>query len=145
MGLKKASDFGGAGTFFKGEEHSADLALLVEPKSWRYNDKNTYQGQLKPRDEATCDITCFQNSDQLEGKKPPLVLEGAILTNEALVNKAKQSMGDSFIAVLRKPSGKRYWNFEDPDDDTYEKVAAYYEAREAKLAEALANVPSFDD
>ena len=143
MGLTTEIKSGGA--FFKATDHTTDLALLVEPKAWRHNATNTYKGEVKPRDEVTADITVFANQDQLDGKAEPTVLKDAVLTNTALTSIGKENIGESLPVVLRKPSGKDYWSFEVVSGDTLEKVVAYYEKREADLAAAMAEAPSFDD
>lgn len=141
MGLK--TEIRRGGVFFKPAEHSTDIALLVEPKSWTHNPNNTYEGRVSPRDEVIADITIFANSDQLNGKAEPTVLKDAIIVSTALASICKENIDEALPVVIRKT--KNYWDFEVLSGPTLTKVEKFYDDREAAIAAAMADAPDFDD
>lgn len=145
--LAEASGFEG-GQFFKAAEYATTTLLIIEPKSWKHNATNEYNGNLIPRDEAIADITVFETEEQLKAGEPAELLKEAILTNKALVTPCKTSIGEAFlVSRVTKKSGKggAYYAFDDIIHRSHQDYAiAYLEEREAKKQAALDDMPDFD-
>ena len=145
MAFKKPGELGG-GSFFSPKDYETALALIVEPKSVRKDVPNTYNGVTKQRDEVSCDITVFRSSEELDGQAQPHVEKDVVVHHTALANAAQKAMGEQMAALVRKLSGKTgtpYYAFVDLDPSVEAKVVAWFEAREAAMAAALADVPDF--
>lgn len=147
----KDSVGGGLTPFFKAADHGADLALIFEPLSVRKD----VPGNFGPRDHVKTKVTVFRSEGDLDKKEPAsigtfdindknLAKDLVELMDEA---KAKGDNSPALIATLQhyqpKGGGRKTWVFRQPQDADYDKAAAYYEAREAKLQAALADVPDF--
>lgn len=157
MALKKSTDIAGGSSYFKPEEFKGAVALLVEPKSIARDVPNTFAGITKNRDEVTADVTVFNTQADLEAGNGIEHL-GMTITHSGIVNKIGNQIGESVVGRVGKKkfpkSPAPAWVI-DPDnteatvegtpvdDATFDLVAAYYEAREARLQAALASVPSF--
>lgn len=157
MAIKRSTDIAGGGNYFKPEEFKTATALLIEPKSLQRDVPNEYAGQVKNRDEVTADVTVFQSQADLDNGKG-VEFKGMTITHSGIVNKIGTEIGDAVVGRMGKKkfpkSPAPAWVI-DPDDkpetvegtpiddETFDKVVAYYEAREAAIAAALADVPSF--
>lgn len=147
MSLKRSSEVQGGSSYFKPEEHKTAVALLVEPKSVQRDVPNTYAGVTKNRDEVTADVTVFATAADLaagNGRE----LKGVTVTHGGITNRLKNAIGESIVGALGKKQFEKApapaWVIDDVDDATFDKVAAYYEAREAAVKAALDSVPDFD-
>lgn len=141
----KPSEFGG-GTFFKPAEHMNDIALLVEPVRIDKNVHNEYQGRVSTRDEVAARITVFATEESLDKGEPTEVLENAKVVHGMLTSTLERVVGGAIVAVVRRiptKAGSGY-AFRDVDANVEAGVGVYFDAREAKVAEALADVPDFD-
>lgn len=147
MSLKRSSEIQGGSSYFKPEQHKDAVALLVEPKSVERDVPNTYAGVTRNRDEVTADITVFLTEADLAAGNA-VVLNAVTVTHPGITNRLSRAIGESVVGRLGKKQFEKApapaWVIDDVDDATFDKVAAYYEAREAAVAEAKANVPSFD-
>lgn len=133
----------GSGGFFKPADHVNDLALIVEPKSIKRDVPNEYQGKTTLRDELTCDITVFRNSQNVEQCAPHDVLKNVVVDKQVLTKEA--TIGEVMLARVGKPSGKNYYAWLEVTDAAVEAAcAAYFEKREGAIADALADVPDFE-
>lgn len=143
--FSKPSEFGG-GSFFKPGDHMNDLAILVEPTKVNKDVPNTYNGVTKNRDEAFGRFTFFATQESLDNGIPTEIVEDAKSVHGMLTSTMERVIGGAIVAIVRKiptKAGSGY-AFRDVEADVEAKVAAYYTAREAKVAEALADVPDFD-
>lgn len=143
--FSKPSEFGG-GAYFKPGDHMNDLAILVEPTKINKDVPNTYNGVTKNRDEAFGRFTIFATSEALDSGQPSEILEDAKSVHGMLTSTMEKVIGGALVAVVRKVktgAGAGY-AFRDVEKDVEAKVAAYFTAREAAVAEALADAPSFD-
>lgn len=152
MALAKKDAIGGnLPPFFKPENHGSDLALLIEPLGVREG----VPGKFGPRDHVRAKVSAFRTQESLDKGQPSL--EGVFEINatvlardlKELLENARKA-GDSspaLIATLNhyqpKGGGNKSWVFRQPTDVDYDKAAAYYEAREAKMRAALSDVPDF--
>ncbi|WP_405056946.1 hypothetical protein OG474_29930 [Kribbella sp. NBC_01505] len=147
MSCTFATQKNSGGAFFKPGDHSADLALMIEPKNVLENQRNEYQGDVTFRDVVVADITVFRNSQNIETQSPFEVIRDGKIDKTALVSEAREHVGTGvpmLVTVGKKP-GKNYYVFNfDVPADRVTAVAGYYTNREAALAEATANAPSFD-
>lgn len=146
MSLVKPSDYSG-GAYFKPLEHMNDLALLVEPVRIDKDVPNEYQGRKSVRDEVTCTISVFANSDALNKGEPTQVIKQAKVVHGMLTDTLSKIIGQATIATVAKiptKSGSGYvWR--DPSAEATAAVTAYYEGRAAAEEAAIADAPSFDD
>ncbi|ROR95532.1 hypothetical protein EDD28_0088 [Salana multivorans] len=126
----------GGGGFFKPADHTNDLAILVEPKSIKRDQKNEYNGQITYRDELTADVTVFPNSSSLKPNGKPEVYQNMVIASKVLVSTIEHLVGtgDAVIQTVGKPRGKNYYDWLDPEPDAQQAVLAYYESREAASA-----------
>lgn len=152
MALASKDSIGGSlPPFFKPEEFGGDLALIFEPLSVREN----VPGKYGDRDHVRTKVTSFRTQEALDKKEPSSVAVYEI-NSTVLARDLKELLEDSarkgdnspaLIAMLRqhtpKNGGNKSWVFRVPQDADYDKAAAYYEAREAKIQAALAAVPDF--
>ncbi|MFY1620020.1 hypothetical protein [Micromonospora sp. WMMD736] len=152
MALAKKDSVGGnLPPFFKPENHGADPALLFEPLGIREG----VQGKFGPRDHIKTKVTVFRTQEALDKGEPSSVevveINATVLARDLkeLMEEAKKT-GDSSPALIAtllhyqpKGGGNKSWVFRQPRDADYDKAAAYYEAREAKLQAALSAVPDF--
>lgn len=147
MALKRMSDVQGGSAFFKPKEYETAVALLIEPKSIARDVPNEYMGVSKPRDEVTGDVTVFLSAADLASGRG-VEVKGAVFTHAGITNRLGRAIGEAVVGKMGqevfKPGQNPAWVVADVDDATYEKVAEFYEAREAAVAEALASTPSFD-
>ncbi|MFY1688198.1 hypothetical protein [Plantactinospora sp. WMMB782] len=158
MALASKSAVGGdLPPFFKPENYAGDLAIIFEPKTWRegkskFKDPKTDQPRVTQN--VNTQVTVFRNQAALDDGKPSSVdtftINATCLARDLvkLLDEAKQS-GDpapALIAVLKKvpTQGNDTWVFRLPADEHYEAAAAYYEKREADIAAAMDDAPSFD-
>jgi hypothetical protein len=152
MALAKKDAIGGSlPPFFRPENHAADLALIFEPQSVREG----VPGKFGPRDHVRAKVTAFRTQADLDKGVPHseelVEINATVLARdlkELLENaKATGDTAPALIAVLNhyqpKGGGNKSWVFRQPRDDDYDKAAAFYETREAKVQAALAEVPSF--
>jgi len=150
MALKRSSDIQGGSSYFKPAEHDKAVALLIEPLSVQRDVQYTpYQakpGVTDNRDEVTADVTVFASAADLAAGKG-VEVKGMTFTHKAITSRLSRVVGDQVVGVMGKKqfenSAAPAWVIDEVDDATFEKVAAYYEAREAAVAAALADVPSF--
>ncbi|MFC3504433.1 hypothetical protein ACFOOK_26175 [Micromonospora krabiensis] len=152
MALAKKDTIGGdLPPFFRPENHAADLALIFEPLSVREG----VQGKFGLRDHVKTRVTTFRTQEALDKGEPSSVevveINATVMAKDLkeLMEEAKKS-GDSAPALIAtllhyqpKNGGNKSWVFRLPRDADYDKAAAYYEQREAKMQAALADVPSF--
>lgn len=133
----------GGGGFFKPENHATDLALLIDVKQFKPNQKNEYQGVISHRDEVVADISVFKTSESLKAGKPSEILKGATIAQQVLAANLADLVGSSTIVIVKKP--KRAWVWDVPTfEGAKAAVADYYAKREAETAAAVADAPSFD-
>jgi hypothetical protein len=73
-------------------------------------------------------------------------LKSVVVTHPGIGNSLKNAIGESVVGAVGMKEFKNGdgWALLDVDDATYEKVAAYYEGREAAVQAALASAPGFD-
>lgn len=147
MALKRSSDIqGGGSAYFKPEEFKGAVALLIEPKSVQRDVPNTYAGQTKNRDEVTADVTSFASESDLAAGKG-VEFKDMTITHGGITNRLSRVIGEAVVGKLGKKQFEKSpapaWVIDDIEDATYEKVESYYEAREAAVKAALADVPSF--
>lgn len=147
MALKRTSEIAGGSAYFKPAEFADAVALLVEPKSVQRDVPNTYAGVTKNRDEVTADVTVFATAADLEAGKG-VEHKGMTFTHAGITNRLKNAVNESVVGKMGKKQFEKSpapaWVIDDVDDATFDKVAAYYEAREAAVAAALADAPGFD-
>lgn len=147
MSLKRSSEVSGGGTYFKPADHDTAAALLVEPKSVQRDVPNTYAGVTKNRDEVTADVTVFKSAADLANGNG-VEAKGVIFGHPGIVNRLRNAIGEGVVGKMGKEQFKNApapaWVIADIDDAAFEKVAAFYEKREAAVKAALADVPDFD-
>lgn len=150
MALKRSSDIQGGSSFFKPAEFDKAVALLIEPLSVQ-RDVTFTPYQAKPgvtdqRDEVTADVTVFASAADLAAGKG-VEHKAMTVTHKAITSRLSRVVGDQVVGIMGKKqfenSAAPAWVIDEVDDATFEKVAAFYEAREAAVAAALADVPSF--
>lgn len=149
MARKKLDELSKGGVYFKNANYTTTTLLIVEPKSWYHDANNTFNGNPTPRDVAVADITVFRNADELKDGNPSEVLKGAQITGAALVNVAKEAIGEVFFAgkvdKVQGKSGAPYWSWIDVTSLAHEEQGdAYLEAREAEVQAAVDDAPDFD-
>lgn len=149
MALKRSNEIASGSSYFKPEEHKTAFVLLVEPKSVQRDVPNTYAGVTKNRDEVTADVTIFQTKAALEAGTGVEVKDMTV-THGGITNKLIRALGndDAVVGRLGKKQFEKSpapaWVIDDElEDATFDLVSAYFEAREAAVQAALANVPSF--
>jgi hypothetical protein len=136
----------GGGAYFTAKDHIADLALVIEPKSVARDVPNEYQGVITKRDEVTADIAVFRNSQDIESKKPSLVLKSAKITNSALTGEAEQHIGTGvpLCVVVRKGTKAYRFTTDGLTDEALAAAGEWYVNREAAVNAAVASAPGFD-
>lgn len=141
----KPSDLGGSG-FFKPAEHMTALALLVEPKTIEKNVPNTHNGQTRNRDEVLADISVFENQAALDSGQPTSIFQKVKVTHGMLTRDLEKILGGAMVGTVTKIQTKAGagYVFRDVDSTVEGIVGNYYTNREAAVAEALDNAPSFD-
>ena len=142
----RPSQFAG-GSYFKPLEHMLDVALLIEPTSVDREVPNTYKGETKNRDEVTSDITVFKTAEALEKGEPSEVIKGCRVVHGMLTSTLDKAIGQPVPARLEKIStrtGGSGYVFRDLSADIEQKLAAYYQSREAAIDAAMDDVPDFD-
>src|SRR5690606_27135604 len=134
MTFKRVNDIipQGETRFFKPKEFADTYALLIEPSEAR--------AQVKTTDYYVQEIEPDQPAGALEAGQPDV--EGDyILTHKALVNIAREAIGEAVPAVLASKQMKSrpgtYWAFEGVDVKTESLLATYYEKRESGDTEEL--------
>lgn len=143
MTFKRVGDIipQGETRFFKPKEFADTYALLIEPSEVREKVKTTdYYGQEIEQDQAVVHLSAFSTASALEAGQPDV--EGDyILTHKALVNIAREAIGEAVPAVLASKQMKSrpgtYWAFEGVDVKTESLLATYYEKRESGDTEEL--------
>lgn len=147
MGLLNVDDVKVGATFFKPAEYESAVALLIEPKSVQRDVPNTYLGVTKNRDEVTGDVTVFWSEADLAAGKG-VEVKGVTFGHPGITNKLSRALNESVVGRLGKKkfdkSPAPAWVINPVDPETFDKVASYYNSREAAVAEAIASVPSFD-
>lgn len=145
MALKRTSEVPGGGSYFKPDAHKTAVALMFEPKSVERDVPNTYRGVTRNRDEVTCDVTVFATAADLANGKG-VELKNTVVTHPGIGNKLKNAIGDQVVSRICKEqfTNGEGWSLEEVDDPTFDKVAAFYEAREEAVKAALASAPGFD-
>lgn len=151
MALKRSSEIQGGGTFFKPADHEGAFALIVEPKVVKRDVEFTpYQkNHTETRDEVVADVTVFQTAADLDNGNA-VENKSMTFTHPGLVNKLSHGVGEALVGRMGKKVFKAgsnpAWVLDDEviDDATFDKVLAFYEAREAAVQAALADVPDFD-
>lgn len=157
MALKRSTDIQGGSSYFKPAEFKSAVALLIEPISVAHDVPNTYLGVSKVRDEVTADLTVFATQADLDAGNG-VEFKSMVFTHSGIVNKISGEIGNSVVGRLGKKQFEKSpapaWVI-DPDataattegtpveDETFDKVAAFHEAREAAVQAALADVPAF--
>lgn len=147
MAIQKASSLAG-GAFLKPDDYTNALGILFEPK--RIDKDVTYtkynSTETGKRDEAVTDMFVFTNQDQLDGKVPPTEVEDVRAVHGMVVSSLEKVVGEGTIGVLRKIPTRAGsgWALRDPDDATFNKIAAWYDKREADRQAAIDSAPSFD-
>jgi hypothetical protein len=143
--FKKPSEYK-SGAFFKPADHMNDIAILVEPKVVQYNVENEYNGQKRTRDEVNADLTFFGTSEALDKGEPTLIVKNSTIVHGMLTGTAAKLIDEAMVAQVHKvptKMGSGYaWRDVAPEIEA--KVANYFTTREAKLAEAIADAPSFE-
>lgn len=143
------SDFASSTNFFRPQELSLALAVLIETKSILENQVREFKGvQTGVGTDTISDLTVFENQAQLDGTQPPVVLKGVRIDKDAIVNTLKSAfdagnkvMVSRVVKATSQKTQNKYWSLDNLDPASVEKVAAYYNKR----AEAAASAPSFDD
>lgn len=152
MAIKRSNEVTvGAGTFFKPKDHADAFALLVEPKIVKRDVEYTpYQkNYTEKRDEVVADVTVFASASDLDNGKG-VEHKGMTFTHPGLVNMLSHNVGDSMVGRMGQKVFKQGSNpawvldLDVIDDATFDKVLAYYEAREAAVSAALDSAPDFD-
>lgn len=141
------SDVQGGSAYFKPEDHKNAVALLIEPKSVARDVPNTYAGVTKNRDEVTADVTVFVSQADLDNGRG-VEYKAMTFTHGGITNRLSRVLGDEVVGRLGKKQFEKApapaWVIDDVDDATFDKVAAYFEAREAAVQAAMNDVPDFD-
>lgn len=148
MALKRANEYVGSGLFFKPETYKDSVAILFEPKSVERDVFDAMQG--KNRDEVLCDVTVFESQADLDAGVGT-ELKGIKVTHGGITRGLSRAIGEQVVGKLSKkkfPKGVNpSWVIDNEDfpidDATFDKVASYYENREAGVKAALADVPEF--
>lgn len=135
----------GTGGFFKPEEYLNAAALLIEVKSYQRERPTNYG----PKDSALVDLTVFATEDEAAKGKPTNIIKDMRIEGKAVLTGALADIvGDATIQKLKQGVAKKGqnapWLYADPTPEAFAGVAAYYEAREAQLAAAIADAPDFD-
>lgn len=145
MALKRSSEIAGGSTFFKPAKYEDAPAVLFEARSVARDVPNTYKGVTKTRDEVTGDATIFETVADLSNGKG-VELKGVTFTHPGIVNQLKNALNEQVVGQVGTKEFKNGdgWAILDVDDATFDKVAAYYEAREAAVQAALDSAPDFD-
>lgn len=147
MALKRSSEIQG-GSYFKPETHKDAVAILVEPKSVQRDVPNTYKGVTKNRDEVQGDVTLFLSEADLAAGKG-VEVKATTFTHPGITNRLSRALGEAVVGRLGKKQFDNApapaWVIEDVADEAFDKVAAYYEAREAAVKAAVDSAPGFDD
>ena len=150
MALVGRDAIGGKGVpYFDPKKYVDAVALIVEPRSIRRNVPN----ENGPRDEVTAQITVFRTEPQLRRGEVAEV-NTFIITPKRLVRDLDELMaeerakGNLFPAVIVKlgqwpipNTSRKVWVFKQVEDDMYDLAAEYYQEREARTADAIANAP----
>lgn len=143
--------------FFNHKEHLGDLAIIFEPKSFRvgkskYIDQKT--GEKKDQTNVATHVTVFRTQSALDRGEPDFaglvtINAGSIPKDLVELMEKSAAKGDNSPAIIKvikmvpTKSGNDTAVLRDAAEDDYNKAVAYYEAREAKLAKALDDVPDF--
>lgn len=130
--------------FFKPEEYRDSYVMLIEVLSYNAAAVNPFydpeEARSRPtRAEAKVDLTIFATPEDLNDGVAT-VLPGQTITGPYLAGDLEQSAGKVEIARLaRKPNKKGLpsWVWRAAEGDVIDKVDAFYQKREAELAEAL--------
>lgn len=146
MALKRSSEIQGGSSYFKPAEFADAVALLVEPTSVQRDVPNTYAGVTKNRDEVTADVTAFNSAADLAAGKG-VEFKGMTFTHPGITNRLSRAVGEAVVGKMGKKQFDKApapaWVIDDIDDAAFAQVEAYYDAREAAVAAALADVPDF--
>jgi hypothetical protein len=144
--FSKPSEFAG-GAFFKPGDHMTDLALLLEPKAIDKEVKSEYKGNVRYRDEVTCDISVFATSESLDKGEPTTIMKNCRVVHGMLTSTIERIIGGAMVATVTKVSTKagEGYVFRDVNPDTESKVGAYFSKRAEEVAANLDAAPGFDD
>jgi hypothetical protein len=147
MALKRSSEIPGGSSFFKPAEFADAVALLIEPKSVQRDVPNTYAGVTKNRDEVTADVTVFATAADLANGKG-VEHKAMTFTHPGITNRLSRAIDEAVVGKMGKKQFDKApapaWVVDDVDDATFDKVAEFYEAREAAVKAALEDAPDFD-
>lgn len=145
MAIKKVSQ--GGGGWLKPEDHIDDVAILFEVKRID-RDRETDYGK---KDSVVCDISYFATKKDLKNGVPSeigksvrvefMALSSDLIDDVGVGNSTITSLGKSKPKKNRKPA----FIFKEVDDDIYDAVVEYIEARDAEVEKAMDDVPDFDD
>lgn len=147
MALAPRESVGGSrAPFFEADKHVNDIALLIEYIDITPN----VEGKFGPRDHLTARITQFRSKNAVDKGKPDMDEERTI-TVPPIVDELKKQYAkgiDSVIVQVEKYKPKGGGNdtfvIRPVDQATYDKVAAYYAARQEADAKALEDAPPFE-
>lgn len=143
MSFGKVADHVTSG-YFKPLDHMTALALLVEPKSIARNVPSEYKGTVRNRDEVVADISIFENSGDINAKKPSNILKSVKVVHGMLTQALEHFIPDGAIVVqvtkVDTKNGSGYVFRDVTDAEVLGAAKAYYDGRTAAAAAA----PSFD-
>lgn len=134
-----------SGGWFKPDEHTEDVAILIEVTGIERQRPTDYG----PKDSVITTSTFFATQAELDEGTPTDVVKGLRYEQTYLARDLMPLDGEATIVVLgqsapKKAGQKPAWVWRQPSNDVKSKVIAYGEAREAAKAEAIASAPSFD-
>ena len=141
--LSKPSEFTG-GAWFKPAEHTADVAILFEPKRVDRDQPSQYG----VRDVAVGDITVFATEESLDKGEPTEVLKGGKVDKGLIISSLEKVLGGAMGGIVRKitlNNGNTGWVLRDLDAKTEGKVVAYLEKRDKEIQDNLDSAPDFED
>ena len=143
MALKTKTKGGGA--YFDAKEYVKAKAVLIEVHDFLKDQPNgNFEGK---RDVAIADITIFPTTDSLNGDAEVVFMPRVQITGKGLTSDLEGEEGEQLAYGLEiKPNKKAGYRpfpvWRELDESVSEKVAAYLESRDAKLANAVANAPA---
>ena len=103
-------------------------------------------GKYPPADAIDFDAWVFNTAADVKAGTPSVELKYYTTNKKGLVRPLKSSMGDQIVGKLGKAptdKGNPAYVLEDVDDDTYDSLIQWWEARTQARQAAKAAVPAF--
>ena len=141
----------GSSNFLSPADHMSAKAILVEPIKLLKDQESTYQGKTRIRDEGVADFTIFGTQESVDTGVPTDILKAHKVGQKVLAREIGENIGEQLVCVLKKvPMGEGTGYVfrskeEDVSNDTFAKVEAYIEKRDAEVQSAMDDAPDFGD